>query len=448
MDWAGHTYGDCGVKRFVSPNGHIGLRFKIGTDYHYGWMRLQQTNCGGGGVPKVYLRGYAYESVAEGPIYAGDLTYVVRPMVAEIRHNAAMITWNHLVGIDHFEIQHRQVGELNWTSATLPAGVPESHMISGLLNNTEFEYKMIGYYDSTETQSTAWSAIDAFATICQMPENLEVAVFGPQHVKLKWEDIPGAIDGYKLFFRELGTSSWNIHDVPGGQSEKHFYGLQAGTTYQWMVRSMCKQAFYIYSFITPIHAFTTDCAMPVNAWEVIQGPHKVNLKWTAVAGASAGYEINARRFGVNGWKAVTVPAGTTNRQFRYLTENESYQWKVRALCNGQFKVYSPFTSVRTFVLQTGNRLGSGDAVFNSSDEQSISIYQSANQAVMVRFPESKFAQEFELTVLDAMGRTVEAPMSMHHNELKIETGELAQGVYVLAIYTGEFLYSEKFVVQH
>ncbi|MBE0641085.1 MAG: T9SS type A sorting domain-containing protein [Bacteroidales bacterium] len=59
----GGTYGNW----FGATNKYMGLRFKIGTDWHYGWVRLDIPT----DVSSMTVKDFAYEAIANTPIAAG-----------------------------------------------------------------------------------------------------------------------------------------------------------------------------------------------------------------------------------------------------------------------------------------------------------------------------------------------------------------------------------------
>ncbi|MGA2416974.1 MAG: hypothetical protein ABSF59_21145 [Candidatus Sulfotelmatobacter sp.] len=55
----------------ATPGSYVGFKFSISGEVHYGWARVKvETNSDGGF--NVYLTGYAYESIANKPIVAGQ----------------------------------------------------------------------------------------------------------------------------------------------------------------------------------------------------------------------------------------------------------------------------------------------------------------------------------------------------------------------------------------
>lgn len=55
----------------ATPGSYLGFKFAISGEVHYGWARLK-VELNSEGYFDVYLTGYAYESVANTPITAGQ----------------------------------------------------------------------------------------------------------------------------------------------------------------------------------------------------------------------------------------------------------------------------------------------------------------------------------------------------------------------------------------
>jgi len=61
---------------------YIGLRFQIGSETHYGWVRATVTSSGGGWTTNI--TGYAYETVANQSIVAGQTSGGAHPAKSEL----------------------------------------------------------------------------------------------------------------------------------------------------------------------------------------------------------------------------------------------------------------------------------------------------------------------------------------------------------------------------
>jgi len=72
IDGANHHFGSCvsvGGKWINKKGYYLGVQFSIGSETHYGWVRLSVGKlCSGG---QAVMTGYAYETVANKPIIAG-----------------------------------------------------------------------------------------------------------------------------------------------------------------------------------------------------------------------------------------------------------------------------------------------------------------------------------------------------------------------------------------
>ena len=244
----------------------VALRFKIGNNFHYGWVRLSVSTCVDTQYNsswwthyedmEVQIKDFGYESIPNGVCYAGWKQYYVGIEVNSITHNSATFSFLPVPGIDHFKLFHRKAGEVSWDTQIVPAGTPWSAQITALQNNTDYEYKAQGYLDAAETVKTGWTQIRTFNTGCFVPDSAATSVFSGNHAKIEWEPVDGAVDGYQIRGRRQGSNGWVTLNVGAGITDRHFYGLQPGVSYEWKVRSICKAQFYIYSDFTPLQTFT------------------------------------------------------------------------------------------------------------------------------------------------------------------------------------------------
>ena len=257
----------CAFNEFADNNNAIvALRFKIGNNFHYGWVRLMVSPCihaplgsyGGTSYSnmEVQIKDFGYESIPNGISYAGWTQYYVGTEVTSITHNSATVSFLPVPGIDHFKLFNRKAGEVSWDTQIVPAGTPWNAQLTALQNNTDYEYKARGYLDAAETVKTGWTQIKTFSTGCFVPDSAATTVFSGNHAKIEWDPVDGAVDGYQIQGRRQGSNGWVTLNVGAGVTDRHFYGLQPGVSYEWSVRSICKAQFYIYSDFTPLQTFT------------------------------------------------------------------------------------------------------------------------------------------------------------------------------------------------
>jgi hypothetical protein len=69
----GQTSANCSGLYAGSSKPYIGIKFVMHGDTHYGWIRLGGMQCAGHGSVQGYVTGYAYNTVANAPIQAGQI---------------------------------------------------------------------------------------------------------------------------------------------------------------------------------------------------------------------------------------------------------------------------------------------------------------------------------------------------------------------------------------
>lgn len=100
-DWGGNPYG-----YFTSTPAYMGVRFNVGSNTHYGWIRLSGTN---GGTVTATLYDYAYESTPNVGIAAGDMGVGISENFAE---NVSIFAYNNVVNISMSEMPDNGVVEV------------------------------------------------------------------------------------------------------------------------------------------------------------------------------------------------------------------------------------------------------------------------------------------------------------------------------------------------
>lgn len=67
-----HCWGPFAAPGYSKPQLYLGVAFSIDGQTHYGWVRMGELDCGGGGVLG-YITGYAYNTIPNAPIQAGQI---------------------------------------------------------------------------------------------------------------------------------------------------------------------------------------------------------------------------------------------------------------------------------------------------------------------------------------------------------------------------------------
>lgn len=126
------------------------------------------------------------------------------------------------------------------------------------------------------------------------------------------------------------------------------------------------------------------------------------------------------------WKKITGSGGVFSTSLTGLTNNTSYQWQVRSICNGvSVSVYSASYSFATPLV----RLAKQDLTL--SDEHFTLYPNPADDKFYIRF-QSENDENCKFYLVDLAGRIVyhaEFPALSGENIKEIPTHEFAQGIY-------------------
>ena len=116
-----------------------------------------------------------------------------------------------------------------WTN--VPAGVTSPYALTGLTNNTFYEWQV-----RTDCQPDYGSS-QIFQTACNAPSGLRTEALATTSVRLRWNDSGDGV-GYVVQWRVAGTSAWN--SISGITTTNYLLtGLTNYTDYEWQVGSQC-----------------------------------------------------------------------------------------------------------------------------------------------------------------------------------------------------------------
>ncbi len=178
---------------------------------------------------------------------------------SKIKPTSARLNWSPVVGAHHFKIRGRRVGAPNWVTLTIPNGSPNFKDVYGLVNATTYEWQILSVCDATETDLSGWTALTTFTTGCHTPLSTWTTNVSTTGAMLNWDPVSGA-EGYEIKGRRVGNTAFISLLVPNTASSKQVFGLSAGFTYEWMVRTICDQQSSSVSDFTPLTTFTTGTA--------------------------------------------------------------------------------------------------------------------------------------------------------------------------------------------
>lgn len=278
----------------------------------------------------------------ESPVSLG--TYVVFSSLASVYWSTTYFEPNRT-----FDLRYRPVGTTTW--ATLSGLTTAYCSLTGLVNNTQYEWQVRSVCSATE--SSGFSALNTFTTICQTPISL-VSTPTATGASLSWAVVAYTTEAgatYELQYRKAGTQTWST--VSGLTSSNYtLKGLATTSTYEWRLRQVCSALYQ--SDYSAISTFTTQCNAPIptalNTSYITSS--SVQFDWTVTNDSSTTYEIRYRAVGSPNW--LLISNLTTANYVGYyqqtgLTNNTQYEWQIRSVCSQTES--STFVAGPTFTTQ-------------------------------------------------------------------------------------------------
>lgn len=158
---------------------YLGVQFLIDGAVHFGWVQLT-TDSTSKIYQNVYIKAYAYEATPGAPIYAGILPGCFPPSpigASSITGTTAKLKWVAMDSVDHYELQYRQAGAIDWTTKTV-AGIKSFRKVAGLNCDSNYEWRVRTICEDGEL--SVYSDVQTFATAScrtgEIPDQNEEAV--------------------------------------------------------------------------------------------------------------------------------------------------------------------------------------------------------------------------------------------------------------------------------
>ncbi len=270
-----------------------------------------------------------------------------------ITDSTATFNWSEVAGALNYTVQIRPVNG-DWKDVLGSPTTATMITALGLMPNTQYEWRM--QVNCSNGAYSEWLSNILFTTGtsngCQIPGSPFTDQITLSSAVLHWSIVPDA-GSYKIEYRELPGGSWT--PVPGSPVDTNFImvdGLNPYTSYEWHVRTKCKDDNY--SFWSYPVQFTTGNVPPCNPPDSLLSSSitetTATLSWSVVSGG-LGYQVQTRL--PNGmW--VDLPGGVITDPMVLasgFTPNTTYEWHVRTQCDSlQFSLWSAtglFTTIGT-----------------------------------------------------------------------------------------------------
>ncbi|MBX2874405.1 MAG: fibronectin type III domain-containing protein, partial [Saprospiraceae bacterium] len=222
---------------------------------------------------------------------------------SQITTTSALLEWSSpfSTGFSEYVVEHSIAGSDSWTSNT----TTETQLnISGLAANTIYQWRV----QTLCGASTADVINASFSTLsegaCTAPSALQALTTGDNEATLNWTAAADA-SRYDIQYRPAGTSAW-LFGISFADS-LNLINLQAGTSYEWRVRSVCEAGTGSYqngpTFST---TGTAPCLPPIALSTRVLTDTSAVLSWAMSAGADS-YLVRYRLKDAISWENAIQP---------------------------------------------------------------------------------------------------------------------------------------------
>lgn len=256
----------------------------------------------------------------------------VSPAILSVTYNGATLAWSPVAPVN---LQWRKVGESTWN--TVPA-VQSTYALENLAPNSTYECRIQTICVGSTTSN--YSPINSFSTRCAIATSLYAFIGSDGALELNW--ISGNRDLFDLQWRPVGATEWSTRKVISG-SPYILTGLSAGVFYEWRVRRICSATEF--SEFAVGQSVLMPCVTPNSLRQENATGNSAELAWNDAPGGT--YELQWRQTNTTAWNTVSGLA-STRYTLTGLTNNSSYEWRLRKSCSPNSS--SDYTYISSFTI--------------------------------------------------------------------------------------------------
>ncbi len=367
---------------------------------------------------------------------------------------SVVVNWSYIPYADQAITSYRTTSPIGqWIQMLIDPYQTNSHTINGLSPATTYQWqvKIVCGQDTT-----AWLGMDNFTTLpvnlnCPAVSNQWVDQIGPSSARLNWL-APQNAHHFEIRGRRSGTTPFITIQVPQGSPNfKDVYGLANGFQYEWEIRTICNAGGTgVSSGWSGLQTFTTGCLEPDSIWTDPVTSNGARLNWQAVVGA-VGYEIRGRRIGTTGLTAVMVQGGSTNSKDVFgLLAGSGYEWTIRAWCNQNGTLTSPFSPFTTFTTLNAARMqldiDNREVIF---DHQVNLFPNPADNNLFIETNVGYPEQFVDLAIYNLSGKMMFEEKNLNLSEkVNVDVQRLENGIYIVVLKNENMLLTQKLTIIH
>ncbi len=381
------------------------------------------------------------------PSVNGDGNFFASGCEFDRINNKWYIGFNHIessstIGNEHIDIA---VFDTNFN-------LLENEHITGPASNRPHFLIKNGYlfmvYDAAGVFIHKYRIIGEQQQSCSVPTGISSSYITLSSARLNWLSVAES-DYYQIRGRRLGNSNWTYITITNSLSSyKDVYGLTYNNSYEWQIKSLCNTSGSDSSTWSLLDTFTTACFAPDSNWTDPIISNAARLNWSQVFGTE-GYEIRGRRIG-GSWVNLLVAGGNTIYKDVYgLISANSYEWKVRAICNQSQNINSDYTSLTNFTTITSQKLNAAHLDELANCFAAVQVFPNpANDKVVLRLPSGKYFDKYvKVCLLNMAGHKVmEEYFTCQDRNCIIDLIDIPTGLYNLILTEDEIQVLKKIVI--
>ncbi len=226
------------------------------------------------------------------------------------------------------EMRWRAVGTASWNQVSASSSGVLS--LTGLTTSTTYEWQARTICSPSITSN--WVDGPSFTPNCIIATNLSEVYLTSSSIQLQWRITNWT--RYVLQWRVQGEATWanSVTATPGYSgmyNPPSVTGLTAGTLYEWRVLTDCSGT------LTPStsRTFVPQCATATNLYTHGVSSRGAQLAWNYLQATGLAFQARWRATGTTTWaESLTTTNGFVT--IDGLTNNTTYEWQIRTICDG------------------------------------------------------------------------------------------------------------------
>ncbi len=252
--------------------------------------------------------------------------------IPNVTATTATVAWDPVSSGDSYRVRYRPIGGSSWKEEISDTN---QEILTGLDGGLACEVKVQSVCDNNV--AGAYTASKTFTTSCEVPTNLAASQISENSIQLSWNNISGATN-YSIQYRKNGSSGWSTTSSTG--TYKTISGLQAGTKYDFQIKTKCINKDSNYTSIKSYSTATPQCNIPSNLVASNVSSNAATLTWNGTANS---YTVQYKKTSSSSWSSTS--STSKSKYISNLSANTTYEFRVKAICSSNSSNYS---SSKTF----------------------------------------------------------------------------------------------------